>query len=220
MCLPGHARQAESLAAEAVTLAVAAPGLAQVQALSLAAVPIALWMGDIASAERLVEQLDHFAHEHAMSYWVSWVVAFRGVLSQSDNARLVVPANRTELDMLCTLDARFVSPAAVRRYEQGEANWCAPEVMRVHAETLLTGGKPDAVPLAVSLFGRAWDLASAQHARAWQLRIACSLVSLARSGKPDAPDLPVARRTLADVLSHFDDEPASPDTARAHALLP
>ncbi len=217
--LAGESRQAERVAAQALAIADTEPGLAQVQALGMAVVPIALWLGEFERAALLVERFGELAREHALGYWQSWVAVYRSVLAARGGDEVIAPANRKELDMLCTHDERYAGAIALARCEQGEVGWCAPEMLRAHGENLLRGAAPGAAAASVGLFERAWQLAAEQQALAWQLRIACSLARLAQTGVPGAPERDAAHARLAAVQARFTDGRDSLDLAQARALL-
>jgi hypothetical protein len=76
-----------------------------------------------------------------------------------------------------TVSTRLVTPRTLERAKQQLSGWCAPEILRAKAESLIAGGRlGEAEPLLVS----ALDIARSQHALAWELRIGISLARLFR----------------------------------------
>jgi predicted ATPase len=92
--------------------------------------------------------------------------------------------------------------AAIARCEQTGERWYLPELLRIKAE--LDDDHAEA------LLPQAQDLARQQHARAWELRIAMSLVRTRAAG---------ARETLAAVYSAFTEGLATADLLAAGRML-
>ncbi len=217
--LAGQAREAERLVAEALATADDEPGLSQVLLLGQAALPIAIWQGEHARARLLAARLAELSRHHALNYWESWAGAYRAVLERRAGGEVAAPTNSKELDMLCTMDERYVGAAALARCERGDVGWCAPEVLRRHGENLLRDDAPGAAAAAAGLFERAWDMAGAQQALAWQLRAACSAARLALSERAGAPAPAAALARLEAVRARFTDGRDSADLAEARRLL-
>ena len=88
------------------------------------------------------------------------------------------------------------------------------EILRLKGETLLTG-ESGAVEQAEASFRAALEVARAQEAKWWELRISVSLASLLRNiGRTDE-----ARTMLAEIYNWFTEDFDLPDLKDAKALL-
>jgi predicted ATPase/DNA-binding winged helix-turn-helix (wHTH) protein len=150
-------------------------------ALTMAAIPIALWCGLVGQAEPLVELALGVATRNKYAYWgqlatnLGDAISFmRGRFVHSSFGRLVdeddALRNVKMSDMLPTFDDRFLSATAVRRVETGISGWNAPEIFRIKA-LRLARTNPDK---AASLLTKALRLAETQGAVAWIRRIELS----------------------------------------------
>ncbi|MEF7617218.1 winged helix-turn-helix domain-containing protein [Aquincola sp. MAHUQ-54] len=190
--LQGHADDA----AELVQIAVARAerldhGLSLSYVLAIAALPIALWRGDLEAAEAYQQQLAHCTHRHALVFWQGWSAAYAQAVAWrragggaaggaaggvpdwlADAARLPGRA-----DMLATFDEALVTPLALARAEQGHNPWCAAEVQRAGAMRAWRTRAADAAS-ARRLVDAARTLALAQGAKAWARRCDASLAEL------------------------------------------
>lgn len=101
--------------------------------------------------------------------------------------------------------------AGVERARQGDAGWCAPEVLRVYAEHALADDPSGAQALLLE----ALDLARQQGALAWELRCADSLARLWQTqGRVQA-----ARDLLSAVYARYTEGFATRDLVRVRSLL-
>lgn len=188
--LEGHADQAVEAADECMTHATGHP-FAFTQALALAACPIALWRGDDRAARLLVDQLIEQSSQHPSAYWQTWGRSYDAVLSVRESSasgagsRLPAPLFRTtsamELDCIDTLAVGQVSTDTLMRVERGTVGWCAPEILRAHAESMLRQGIAGQPAPAADIYARSLALAREQGALAWELRTATSLGRLWRA---------------------------------------
>ena len=119
------------------------------------------------------------------------------------------------LDLLATLHERLVTPATLRRAEAGLAEWCAAEILRAEAVTLLRRGGAEGTDRVDALLHKSLAIARRQQARSWGLRTAISLARLRQAeGRSDA-----ARQLLEPVLAEFTEGFATADLKAAEALL-
>ena len=225
--LEGLPDEAASLAEQALEHALTDSPSALCQVLSLAACPIALWRGDRPAAERLISRLEAEFSSHALrGGWSPGAagIPWRLALEATARARLPSgrpaiaggpPANKLQLDHLITVHAGFATPDVAQRAVDGDAGWCAPEIMRSRGELLLHGGSPGAIAEAESWFQRSLASARRHAALGWELRAATSLAKLWR----DLGRASEAVGLLEPVHRRFTEGFATVDLRAAAALL-
>ncbi len=209
--------------------------LSLLNAYAHAACPVFMYVGDDAAAEGVLDELyDHLAR-HGLTMWTSLWRCLRGVLlvrrGQPDGLGMLEEA----LDELRQAGFRLRYPAylgtlaaalggqghqaeaiatideALDCCEVSEERWCLPELLRVKGE-LLERADPHAAEL---LYQQALDVARAQDALAWQLRLATSLARLwRRHGREQQ-----GRRLLASVYVQFAEGRDTADLRRARTAL-
>ncbi len=214
--LQGDAASASEIAAEALAMADRYAPNVTCYVLGFAAIPVALWRGDDATARTGIQQIDSIATEAGLGYWTSWGRLYDFVLgTRLEDAPIAVPPalvkNAFHTDHLATL-CLSDNPRALARVETGRVGWNAPEVLRHQAEWLVasrTGAEAEAWAR------RALDLAQQQKAPAWELRAA---VSLARLGHAQAQARP-ALDILRAVLDRFGRSPPDRDVVAARTLV-
>ncbi len=220
--LQGHADRALQRALDTLAYAEDAHPFSLSQSLALAVIPILLWRGEDERALSFLARLVDHDLAHLQSFWLAWcdsycrVLALRGLDVEPVRQRLgpgwSLPS-AMQSDMLGTLVSELVGPAQVARVEAGIVGWCAPEVLRVHGERLLSMDERQAE--AEGVLQGALELARRQQARAWELRAASSVATLwHRTGRG-----PAARRLLADTVAGFDEGLGCADLRRAQCLL-
>jgi hypothetical protein len=171
-----------------------------------------------------VERLRRHADWHSQLYWQSWARSYGKVLAAragGEPLRLGIELGPVEalsglgeLDMLGTLVESAVSMVGVERADSGVVGWCAPEILRAHAENGLRGASQRAGD-AESALTRSLDIARSQNALSWELRSATSLARLWRSQSRQAE----ARRLLASVYERFDEGHTTADLVAARTLM-
>lgn len=93
--------------------------------------------------------------------------------------------------------------------------WNTPELLRVDAELLLWHAAPGAVAAAEAKLSRAPDIARAQSALSWELRVATSLARLwGRHGRAAE-----ARDLLAGTYLKFGEGLGTSDLIRARSMM-
>lgn len=186
------------------------------QYLALAAIPIAVWEGDMGAARNGLNILMQMTDRPGYSdYWREWASALSRVVAGEP---LNAPLSSAKLaDLIGALDPTYEDGRLLDRAESGLAGWSASEVLRHRAERIRTE-----VPLeAERLLGTALAMARHQGAVRWELRCALSLARLSlqrqqllvneqsilgplaklvvRGDDPDARLAPALTRSLAQL---------------------
>jgi predicted ATPase len=209
-------------------------------ALAEAACPVALFIGDLATAEGLVALLLDHSAKHALSLAHAWGRYLEGVLRiQRGEAVTGLQLLRSTFDELG--ETRFVLrytaflgalvqgllsagqvaqgqailDEALARSERNEEGWCLAELWRIKGEIALFEGAAQATAAAEDHFLRAFDVAHRQGALSWELRAATSLARLWQQADRAAE----ARGVLAPVYDRFTEGFATADLQTAKALL-
>jgi predicted ATPase/DNA-binding winged helix-turn-helix (wHTH) protein len=238
--LQGFADQAVRTARSAVEEAEATDHpLSLCNALGHAALPIALYVGDLTEAERLLAMLLDHLEKHALTMWNALGVCLQGMLlirrGEASGVRLLRNA-LTELrelgfglrysSYLGTLahglaiagevaQAHTAIEDALEWSERSEERWFMAELLRIKGELLRLEGSGVAVDAAECCYRQALDLARQQGALSWELRSATSLArSLHQQGKIDE-----ARELLSSVYGRFTEGFETSDLRAAHTLL-
>jgi predicted ATPase/DNA-binding winged helix-turn-helix (wHTH) protein len=225
--IQGHVAQAVAMSQAAQQDSLEANPFARCKALGLAAIPIALWTGDVEAAHSANRQLRDGANRHSIGYWQSWAEHFDKIIvarragvavcapTPGDVARHFPTRNPTESDALPTFAEELLTEQALTRVEHGDVGWCAPETWRVHGERMLRRGGPTAQADAEAVFDRSLALAREQGALSWELRTACSLARLwhaqGRSGD--------AHALLGSTHARFTEGHATADLVAARRLM-
>ncbi|MGC1303978.1 MAG: winged helix-turn-helix domain-containing protein [Caulobacteraceae bacterium] len=221
--LEGRPDLAVEIVEEALSASLDTISFGVAQVFGFAAIPIALWRGELDCAEAFAGRLVAAARRYKTDYWGSWAPLFEGVVAMrrapGEGARMAIlrslhPRGALQTDTLCTLVPEFAGMAAVARVEGGGAGWCAAEILRVAGEQLLKRGT-ESLPEAERLLQRALTLARRQGARAWELRTATSLARLwERSDRRREGEV-----LLAPVYEAFSEGLATVDLVEASAVL-
>jgi hypothetical protein len=182
---------------------------------------VALWTGDVSEAKRLVAILLDHSSRYSLAYWQFWGRCFEAGLAVKTRKLSV---GRTVLcDPLCspaheetlaTLDEGLATKEVIARAENGLAGWCAAELLRIKAETLLSEGDATA-GAGEGLLQRSLDMAREQGALSWELRTATSLARHWHGQRRmwEAHDL------LGSVLARFTEGFETTDLVKARILL-
>jgi predicted ATPase len=135
---------------------------------------------------------------------------------QDAMAAAVVPtAGPVHSEMAATIREELVGPVAVSRASDGRAIWCAPEILRAHAVSIIKTGATGALGLAEEMLGRSLAMAREQGALAWQLRTAISLARLYQNLDRRSE----ARPVIAPVYDDFSEGFGTADLKTAAAWL-
>jgi predicted ATPase len=215
-------------------------GLSLCNTLAQAACPIALFIGDVAAAERFVAMLLDHSARHALAVRHAEGHCARGTLF-IQRGDIVIGSRylRFALDELRKLGFVQRRPAflgalaeglgragradeglaaideALALSERDEERWCIAELLRIKGELVLSEDGPDAAEAAEDHFGQALDWARRQGALSWELRAATSLARLWR----DRNHIQAAREILAPVYDRFTEGFETADLKTAKLLL-
>jgi predicted ATPase len=208
--------------------------------LAQAACPIALFVGDLAEADRFVRMLLDHSARHALAVRHAEGHCSRGALFiQRGDAVIGSRYLRCALEELSKLGFVQRCPAflgalaeglahagqwaeglaaideALALCERDEERWCVAELLRIKGELVLSEDGRDAAEAAEDHFGRALDWARRQGALSWELRAATSLARLWR----DQNRTHAAREILAPVYDRFTEGFETTDLKAAKLLL-
>jgi predicted ATPase/DNA-binding winged helix-turn-helix (wHTH) protein len=208
-------------------------------ALALAACPIALFMGDLATAEHYVEMLLEHSTRHSLARWRAFGRSYQGVLliqrGDLSNGIRLLRAGFDERGAAGSVPRRFFTfrmaealgragqiaeglatiEEAIVSAERSEERWATAELLRIKGELFLLQSAPGAAAAADVTFREALDWARRLDALSWELRCATSLARLWR----DQTRSNEARELLAPVYDRFTEGFDTADLKAAKALL-
>jgi predicted ATPase len=209
-------------------------------ALARAACPVALWAGDLVTAERYVSMLLDHSAKLAVAVYQAEGRCFKGMLlikRGKDGTGL--PLLRTALDELRetgtvlhysaflgalaeglagaghVAEGLAAVEAALEWSESREERWCVTELLRVKGELVLLENGPDTAAAAENYFQQTLDRARRQGALSWELRAAASLARMWR----DQGRSKEAHELLARVYDRFTEGFDTADLKATKALL-
>jgi tetratricopeptide (TPR) repeat protein len=235
----GHTERALAAAHYALDEAAATKHPVTIAAIIACTLPVFLWIGDLSTAEAIVNQLEDLATKNVLEPYRQIAVGFRGSLSihrgeaetgvrlietvLSDLHRLGHRMTTVEfmIDLAGGLMALGCSSAALAVVERGLATigaqgetFLLPEMLRLRGEILAQLG--DAAPESPEpSFVRAVELARRQGAEAWALRATVSLTRyLERTGRAQEAVAP-----LEHAIRRVDRRSATSDLRDAIALF-
>ncbi len=235
--LQGCADQAMRLVDQIVQGAIASQNvLSLCQVLVQAACPVAIFVGDLAAAERYVTMLLDQSARQALEFWRIYGRCFHALLiarrGELDEGVVMLGAAIEELHKIQygvfysmfvgeyadalgrtgrPMDGLATIDEALARCERHDERWYFAELKRIRGEILLRGGEPDAAQQAEQCFREALDWSQRQGTPAWRLRAAMSLVRV--------HDNPEARSTLSQAYEGFAEGLATADLREAKAIL-
>ena len=239
--LQGHADRAMRLVDEIVQGAIASNNvLSLCQILVQAACPVAIFVGDLAAAERYVTMLVEQSARQALDFWRIYGRCFHALLAarrgKIEEGVALLGSAIAELRVIHygVFYSMFVGEyadalarsgraaeglamidEAITRCERHEERWYLAELQRIRGEILLRGAEPDAAKQAEHCFSQALDCAGRQGTVAWQLRAATSLAQLhLNEGR-----IREARVILSQAYKEFTEGFATADLRVAQALL-
>ena len=207
------------------------------QALAMGACPIALLVGDLATAEHYVGMLLDHSTRHGLTHWRAFGVCHQGALAikRGDvmTGSQLLRAGFNGVDarsavqfvvLLMTAALDHASQAseglaelneAIERSEQTEECWLIPDLLRIKGELRLLQGTQGAATEAEGHFRQALDWARRQGALSLELRAATSLARLLRDQNRSAD----ATALLQPVYDRFTEGFDTADLKAAKALL-
>jgi tetratricopeptide (TPR) repeat protein len=207
-------------------------------ALALGACPIALLVGDLATAERYIGILLDHSTRHALPHWRAFGACHQGVLAikRGDvmtGSRLLRAGfnefshSRQVLQSVALLGTEALGRAgqvlegfdelneAIERPEQTNEIWLIADLLRIKGELVLLQDTLGAMTEAEGHFRQALDWARRQGALSFELRAATSLARLLRNQGRSAD----ATTLLMPVYDRFTEGFDTADLKTAKALL-
>jgi predicted ATPase len=208
------------------------------QALAVAACPIALWVGDLASAEHHVEMLLDHSTRHALARWRAFGRCYRGmlVIQRGDpsiglrllRAAFAEPGAAGSAPRLFTFvlaealgragqiaNGLAAIEEAIVRSERNEERWAIAELLRIRGGLLLLQGESGAAVAAEDHYQQALGWARRQGALSWELRAATSLARLLYDQNRSAEAIAL----LAPIYNRFTEGFETADLKTAKALI-
>ena len=238
--LQGYPDQAVRMARQQLEDAEAAEhALALCNALVHAACPIALYVGDMAAAERLLTRIQNHVTEHAMTVWSAMAQCLRGewFLKRGDASGLTIlqgalgelsdagfrmryPAHlgifAEGLAVYGDLDAASVAiDEAITLAARSGEFWCMPELLRIKGRVLSFTCSAGATSAVEDQYLQALELARRQGALSWELRAVISLAEFwGQRGEGER-----AEDFLSSTYSRFEEGFETRDVQNARSLL-
>jgi predicted ATPase/TolB-like protein/cytochrome c-type biogenesis protein CcmH/NrfG len=215
-------------------------GLLLCNVLVQAVCPLALFVGDLAAAERHVAMLLEHSERHGLTLWHLRGRCYKGaLLNKTGDAMAGLQLLGAALDELSetTFTGHYMIhlgafagalgragrvaqglvaiDEALARSDRTEARWCVAELLRLKGELILLQGAPNSAAAAQDQFLAALDWARRQGALAWELRTATSLAWLWREeGRTEE-----AHKLLAPIYDRYTEGFGTADLRAAKALL-
>jgi predicted ATPase len=207
-------------------------------ALAVGACPIALLVGDLATAEHYLEMLLDHSRRHSLTYWRAFGACYQGALAikRGDvmtGSRLLragfseVGVSRPALQIIVLVTTETLGHAgqvseglaelneAIERSQQTEECWLIAELLRIRGELLLLEGTHGAARAVEGHFRQALDRARRQGALSLELRAGTSLARLLR----DQGRCADAVALLQPIYDRFTEGFDTADLKAAKALL-
>jgi predicted ATPase/DNA-binding winged helix-turn-helix (wHTH) protein len=198
---------------------------------------LALWVGDLATAERYTEMLLDQSRRHGFAPWNDFASRLKGVVlvktGDLDGGSPLLRAGLDEIidpnsglwfltglgelaEALGHLGRCAEGLAAVERgIDRSQRGWLAPELLRIKGELLLLQGATGPTEAVEDVFRQALDGARRQETLSWELRAATSLARLLRNrGRPAD-----ASSCLQPVYDRFTEGFGTADLRTAKRLL-
>jgi hypothetical protein len=180
--------------------------------------PVAIWRGDVALAGQFAS-IASTQSVKTFEHWHGWSRMYRIAIGDLEMAqhspafpKLFAEMIPSQEDLFATFSPTFASTRLLARSPPGSPTWCTAELMRIDAEI----DRPHRVKGQKEfLLRRAYEVAEAQGARSWQLRLATSIAHLKRN----EDDAPSAREVLEPVLALFKQGHQTTDLKIASELI-
>lgn len=207
--------------------------------LVLAAVPVALYRGDLSEAERLLAMLMDLVAKHGLVFWSAMTDCLYSSLLIMKGDETGVDSLKHALESLRAVHFGVRYPAflgflahglgttgrrkeafetietALRWSKRHEELWCVPELIRIKGELLRADDAAGSGRAAEVELLRAIALARRQHALSWELRAGIDLARLwHRTGKTSK-----ARSLLLTICGRFSEGHETTDMLAAQALI-
>ena len=200
---------------------------------------VALWAGDIGTADRWTAILLDLSAKHGQNMKNAIGHSLKGMLllAQGDRTGLAILRSALErlrdlqfysryalrLGVLAqglgaagqTAEARIAIDGALERSGASEERWCMPELLRIKGELLRLDGAADPDKTAEDYFLQALEWARRQEALSWELRAATSMAKLWHDEAKTAE----AYELLSAVYGRFTEGFDTADLKAARALI-
>ncbi len=204
-----------------------------------AACPVALFIGDLVTAERHLAMIQDHVAQHAMAVWDSMGRCLRGewLLKHGDASGLTFL--RDALDELSEVGFRMRYPAHLGTLAEGLAAhgdvdaahgaideaialaarngeiWCMPDLLRIKGDVLCSAPSAKSTQGAEDHYRQALEEARRQGALLWELRAAVGLAELRHrsAGNEAVTDL------LRSTYNRFEEGFGACDLLRARSIL-
>jgi predicted ATPase/DNA-binding winged helix-turn-helix (wHTH) protein len=236
--LRGFADQAWSAVQSAVGDAEALADPATLcYALSHGGCLVALWVGNLAAAERYAEMLLDHSRKHGFAVWNDFASRLKGVVlvkaGDLDGGSPLLRAGLYEITepnsglwyLTCLsqmaealgLAGRFADGLATvdRGIDRSQRGWLAPDLLRIKGEVLLLQGATETMKAVEDVFRQALDEAREHGTLSWELRAATSLAHVLRDqGRPAD-----AAACLQPIYDRFTEGFGTADLIAAKQLL-
>jgi predicted ATPase len=206
-------------------------------ALSLAACPIALWLGNLVAAANYTAMLLDHSRRHSLPLWSAFGSRFQSVVDiKGGDVETGLQLLQTGLDEIAgpNVSFRFLTGLAELAevlgdagriaeglglveagIQQSEGGWLTPELLRLKGELFLLQSSSSVSQTAEDLFRQALDGARRQEALSWELRAATSLARLLRH----RDRIGEARDLLAPIYERFTEGFGTADLREAKRLI-
>ncbi|CAH0340895.1 winged helix-turn-helix domain-containing protein [Rhizobium sp. CECT 9324] len=208
-------------------------------AILITSVCIAIYVGNFAEAEEMLDFADQFAAEHGLMLWSAISICMRAKLHIDMNRPVNLEVYRLALDELrqSGLGMRYppflgnyghvlslrgdVDGAlacineAITLYSGSGQDWGLPEMLMMKGNFIRTGGRANCFDQAAACYREAIDLARQHGALTWELRSAMQYVTLWR----EAGGNQKAEEMLSSVYMKFEEGFWTADLQRARTLL-
>ena len=198
---------------------------------------VALWVGNLAAAERYAEMLLDHSRKHGFAVWNDFASRLKGVVLvktgdldggspllraglheiTEPNAGLWFLTGLSQMAEALGHAGRVADGlAAVERgIDRSQRGWLAPELLRIKGELLLSQGTTGTTETVEDVFRQALDWAREHGSLSWELRAATSLARLLRDqGRPAD-----ATACLQPIYDRFTEGFGTADLIAAKQLL-
>jgi predicted ATPase/DNA-binding winged helix-turn-helix (wHTH) protein len=198
---------------------------------------VALWVGNLAAAERYTEMLLERSRRHGFAVWNDFASRLKGVVLvktgdldggspllraglheiTESNANLWFLTGLGQMAEALGEAGRFADGIATveRGLDRSQRGWLSPELLRIKGELLLLQGTTGTTEAVDDVFRRALDGAREHGTLSWELRAATSLARLLRHQGRTAD----ATTCLQPVYDRFTEGFGTADLIAAKLLL-
>jgi predicted ATPase/DNA-binding winged helix-turn-helix (wHTH) protein len=205
---------------EALAHSVNAHFFARCQVLGTSGILLAIWKGELATADQWTTDLLEVSQRKQVPYWEAYAQMYRRVLDGDEfppgsDALVSLEKYPHANDAAAVLRGKVPSAVTINRVEQGIVGWCAPEILRLAAMPDLASPDPSVRRQAVAGLEHALQIARGHGASFWMLRILLTLCS----ANVDGPSGQAARQALRSIMADKDDGSDIAELVVARALL-